>query len=265
MRTATALFLAFQGLVMFLGPLARANGGEVGRDAGMIFPLESDSVQLVSENLYISLPPLHGKGKAQCSYVLRNLAGSPRAFDMAFVTNDPWPLSAKDYGALYRGANFHVQHGKEYVPFHLEALDKPRWAHLLGEPPDSLPIWHVSMRAKDTIELSMSYDVEWSGPGVSVDADADSEYVSFTFAYHAAPASLWAGRIESAHIEFYFEDVLLPHILECVAETHACVSVDIQPPGYQWHSTFLSWDMKDWEPTTDLSIAIAWWNRHEPR
>lgn len=103
---ATGALIAFAYL---LGAcVALANGPEVGRDAGMIFPVASDSVQLVSEQVLIQLQLDAYEGTAECKYTLRNLTGVAASFEMAFVTNPPLSPTPEEYRRQYEDAHFHV-------------------------------------------------------------------------------------------------------------------------------------------------------------
>lgn len=61
------------GILLLLNSASElsANGAEVGRDAGMIFPVASDSVQLVTEYVVVQIPSdVSDAGQATC-YLMR--------------------------------------------------------------------------------------------------------------------------------------------------------------------------------------------------
>jgi hypothetical protein len=250
--------LVIGGVLVWCSLLAEAmaNGPEVGRDAGMIFPVASDSVQLVSERVVIRVPDDWSKpGRATCHYVLRNLSSARREFEMAFLTNAPFAPTPDGYRVQYEGARFTVTLDGSPLDVRHSPVAAVRWTGLDDMPPDSLPTWRVALRPGATGQLDMSYDVSWSG-------GSDGGSSSSELTYHARPAALWAGPIREAEIRFELNP-LAALILECSPQLGRCFSFSIDPPGYRWLGAGFGWSFKDWEPTTDFSFGYEI-HRDEP-
>ena len=83
-------------------------------------------------------------GVATCKYVLRNLSGTRRVFEMAFVTNPPLQPSPDGYRRHYADAHFEVQLDGIPVQVRYAAVASGQWTDLVREAPDSLPTWQVA-------------------------------------------------------------------------------------------------------------------------
>ncbi len=241
---------------MVLSDPVLANGAGVGRDAGMIFPVASDSVQLFAEFVNIRLPDDRGEpGHATCRYVLRNLAATRCEFEMAFVTNAPFVIvtepprgtTAESYRRHYVDAGFEVLLDGTPLEVGYAAVARGQWTDLVRDAPDSLPVWNVTLEPHVLGHLQMKYDVDWSG-------GSEGGHRSARLTYHALPAALWAGHIEWAEIHFELAP-LAALVLACGPQLGSCFSVSIDPPGYEWSEDGLGWCYQDWEPTTDFSFS----------
>jgi hypothetical protein len=239
--------VAATALLASLPHLALANGAEVGRDAGMVFPVASDSVQLVAEYVNVQLPTGWGeKGRVFCDYRLRNLASSRRDFEMAFVTNPPLSPEPAAYRGIYADAGFQVLLDGSPLEVRYAPVARGRWSDFVEGAPDSLPVWRVRLAPRATARLRMEYDVTWSG-------GADGGHSSTELTYHARPAALWAGRIEEAEIHFEMDPVAAL-VLECGPQLGECFGFSISPAGYTWYRDGFGWRFEDWEPETDFEF-----------
>ena len=249
-RILTSVGAILAGIIIqvALSPEALANGAEVGRDAGVIFPVASDSVQLVSERVTVRLPNDWSEpGQATCNYVLRNLAATQRNFEMAFVTNPPFAPTAEGYRRQYDSAGFEVSLDGSPIEVRYAPVARGQWSDFVRSAPDSLPVWRVILESGATRELKMNYSVSWSG-------GSDGGHSSTRITYHARAAALWAERIESASIRFEL-DPLAALILECAPQLGECFRFSISPPDYKWYHGAVQWEFVNWEPTTDFSFG----------
>lgn len=212
----------------------------------MIFPVGTDSIQLVSEAVVIHLASGWRPGHTECTYVLRNLATTAQSFEMAFVTGPPFATTPEGYRQHYNDANFVVRLDDVPLQVSRAPVARGRWTHLVDSPPDSLPAWHLRMAAHATARLLMTYDISWSG-------GSDGGHTTTEFTYHARPAALWAGVIEEASIAFRL-DPLATTILECGPQLGTCFSFSIHPSGYRWHAEGFSWEFENWEPMSDFTF-----------
>lgn len=229
-------------------PGARANGPEIGRDAGTVFPLATDKIQLVSELVTLKLPD-GGAGRAECNYVLRNLTDELQSFEMAFLTGSSYRQDGPDDRA-YPDLDLHVSRERRELAVSMAALDRARWEPLIANPPDSIPVWNVVIEPRAEASLWISYGIGWSGGG-----EGRSRHRAFT--YYAKPAAFWAGRIEQATIAFALGD-LTAKVLSCLPDSATCVQRTIEPAGYRWTGGGLRWDLKDWEPAEDFRLDLRW-------
>jgi len=221
---------------------AYANGPEIGRDAGVIFPVEADSVQLVSEVVLASLPnafvdeEIQGLalGSVKCTYRLRNLSNSAETFDMAFLANRPTEF--------YRKPDFDVSIDGQPAQVSLEIIDKSRWAQYEAYPPDTLPTWQVSIEPKGEVTILITYAVSWS--------NSEEHRV---FHYHAMPAALWAGKIQQARIEFQIDTPAADAAGQTIWK---CVNKIVEPDGYSETTSGVVWEMTNWEPSTDFRLWV---------
>jgi hypothetical protein len=229
-----------------------ANGPNVGRDAGMVFPVHNPVVQLVSERVVIQLPWNDGSdGSASCRYVLRNLSDAPQTFEMAFVTNPPFAAdNPTAYRSHYSDAEFTVrQNGRDLMASY-EPVDISAWATLVRGLPDSLPVWRVSIPPDTSTTLEMDYRIEWSG-------GADGSSISQYFRYQARPAALWAGTIDNAEVVFEV-DVATMRLIDKHRDVDGCFELEVSPTGAIWEGNRLSWRFRDWEPSEDPEFYLKY-------
>ncbi len=243
-RGSVAVVLSLASLLT-AAHVAMGNGPEVGRDAGMILPVASDSIQLVSEQVRIKLPLHEYQGTANCTYVLRNLAATAASFEMAFATNPPFDPTPDGYRRQYREARFVVALDGAPIEAQYAAVAPGRWSDLVPSGPDSVPVWRVALGPRATAEVTIQYAVSWSGGG-------EGGHTTKVFTYYARPAALWAGVIESADIQFDMG-------MLAESETNGyhgvdSVRVSIEPAGYVRVGTAIHWHFTNWEPSDDLSF-----------
>lgn len=222
-----------------------ANGPTIGRDAGMVFPVDNSAVQLVSERVIAHLPTYaESFGRVSCRYELRNLSPSPQTFEMAFVTNPPFAVDKPSaYRSHYSDARFSVRQSGIDLSVAYEPVDISSWSTLIEGLPDSLPVWRVSIPSDTSTVLEMDYRIEWSGGG-------DGSSISQYFRYRARAASLWAGTIDRAEIVFEIDDETMQVIKEH-GNADSCYVLTVTPEGAVWKGNRVSWLFEDWEPADD--------------
>ncbi len=247
-----ALWASCGVLVALLSPvrLARANGPEIGRDAGAIFPLESPAVQLVYEHITATLPPQgyeYDPGSVVCIYGLRNLTDQAVTFEMSFVTNIPgrFPGVVADQ---YRRAKFTAQLKGADLPVGIAPADSAKWVPFFGVPVDSLPVWTIELGPREEATLRVSYLAEWSG-------GADGDHWTRYFEYLATAASLWAGPIEHARVEFVLGDLFVAALKE-MGEGSDRFQVQIEPADGKWSWNGVVWERANWEPDEDFRLSF---------
>jgi hypothetical protein len=120
----------------------------------------------------------------------------------------------------------------------------------LPSPPDSLPAWNVSFGPYQEVYLKISYDTSWSG-------GCRGSECQFTMKYHAKPARLWAGSIESATIQFIF-DTLTQALISCNPDNGKCLELTAHPDGFEQSSRGFMWQLRNWEPDHDFELTAAW-------
>jgi hypothetical protein len=237
----------------------QANGAEFGFGVGSVFPLETESVQLQEESVDVWLPTGGGlgwNGSVQCLYTLRNLTGEELKFTMGFVTD----ASAQQYppamlSSFYHQAAFSARVGRQAAPIEIWAVDASSWPDSLGSPPDSIPVWRVTIGPNATENVEIRYHITAGGG-----AEGNHIYVETT--YRARPAALWAGTISRAKIIFRL-DPLAAALLRCSKDPGSCVHMSITPAGYQWLDESILWQMTDWEPEQDFQFAVDWYGKDD--
>jgi len=226
-----------------------ANGPEVISTGPAVIPVQSVAVQLVTEDVRVTLPGIgDGRGgSVSCVYELRNLTDQPISFEMAFVTNDnqwfPGDREAVD-------SRFSVRQVDEELPVRVVAIDPTAWSTLVAGPPDSLPSWTVGIPAAAMTSLLISYQFWWR----STRGPSDGQH-SLAFRYHARPAAAWAGNIRKARVTFMLPGIN-GYLRRCLLEESPCASGRISPPGYTTTKEGLVWEFFDWEPTVDFEVAL---------
>jgi hypothetical protein len=171
---------------------------------------------------------------------------------MAFMTSEPREFPPELSSQMYRDANFRVEMNGRELPFRFEGLEKGRWAEIEMSPPDSLPVWEVTIPRGETVSLHMTYDVLWSG-------GADGSHLHREFSYRARPAALWAGVVEEAEVSFLFDE-LTARLLRCLPGSDGgCFRWKIEPEGYEWVPGGVRWHMAQWEPSRDFGISFDWY------
>ncbi len=238
------------GILLLLNSTSElsANGPEVGRDAGMIFPVASDSVQLVTEYVVVRIPSdVSEAGQATCYYTLRNLASTRRDFEMAFVAKPQFAPSPEEYRRGYEGAAFEVVLDGSPLEVRYAPIARGAWTAFAPDAPDSLPVWRVAMDPGATRDLKMRYLVTWTR---GLDGDESGAVIS----YRARAAALWADRVLSASIRFEL-DPLAARVLQCAPPSGSCFQLSLDPPGYRWKHGAVEWEFTNWEPDTDFSFG----------
>lgn len=228
---------------------ARANGPEIGFDAGTIFPIESRNIQLVSETVTIDLPAeaysnaSKVKHNAVCKYVLRNLSDSTLTFHMAFVSNtryeaaDTLDIVSNSYEVTQDGRNCEVSY---YRSRENEFFSE------FGSNQVLFPTWALSLGPHATSVVEILYNASWTG-------GCDGEGCGYSFTYHAPPAALWAGRIEHADFQLRIPDKTF---LRNFQRREAPWNAHVSPPGCRWSTDGLGWSFENWEPDTDLQMWV---------
>ena len=229
------------------GHPAWANGPEIGRDAGAVFPLESPAVQLVYEDVTATLSQGYEPGFVVCIYGLRNLTDQAVSFEMSFVTNIPgrWPGVVADQ---YRRAKFTAKFKGADLAVGIAPADSTKWTPFFGMPVDSLPVWTIDLGPREEATLRVSYLAEWSG---GADGDSWGRY----FEYLATAASLWAGPIEHARVTFVLGDLFVAALRE-MGEGSDRFKVQIEPADGKWSWNGVVWERANWEPDEDFRISF---------
>jgi hypothetical protein len=242
--------LIFMFLTSLFGRL-QANGPEIGFDAGSVFPVESQDIQLVREWVFARLPLYQQQIDVRCEYILCNLSNEDQTFTMGFVTSTMKESQLRPYNQVdFRVSQEHHGIGVSFAP-----AEQSRWNELGISVPDSLPVWEVSIQAQDSTTIQITYQALWSGGG-------EGGSVSKYFTYYAVPATLWAGPIESADITFSFGG-LIANLLQCAESNDVGVNVRIGPQGYEWDSYGLKWEFSNWEPAENFQFMMHWYEGEE--
>jgi hypothetical protein len=220
----------------------RANGPAIGRNGAAIFPVGSTTIQLRAESVLVRLPDpsrLSLNGRAECIYFLRNLSDSTQSFPMSFLADYPFAGMSNSY---QEAVQFRVRANGEDLPVRFRSVDRQRWLPYEEGLPDSLPTWELRIGPAAEIRLVMTFLVTWTGD--------ETVY----FSYDTRPAQLWAGRVESAHIEFQIDSPAsnvkcsvwkrTPH--GGVNDTTAC----------RWARKGPAWDFTEWEPEEVLHVTM---------
>lgn len=153
------------GLLLLAGSTrAWANGPEIGRDAGMVFPLESAAVALDAETVDVRYDFSSRLGAAECVYHLRNLTNSPQVLEMAFLTNSAAGQSGGSHG-FYRDLQMSVEIDGERAPVELAPVRPSSWSDLIKPVPDSLPVWKLALAPEASIRVHLTYPA-WSRAAV---------------------------------------------------------------------------------------------------
>jgi hypothetical protein len=219
--------------------VSRGNGPQVGFQAGAIFPIGSRTVRLLSEHVTIRLGEPLDEGHAECNYELVNLTDSTQAFKMSFVPYGNFSGDSTDQ------STFTVQCKGRRVPLHYARIDRDAWLPYASDPPESLPVWDLVIGPTDTLHLNMTYPVYWTG---------DSGDGWWRSVYNTRPASLWAGSVGHAKIQFEF-DQFTGTLLRDGCPAGAC-ETRFSPKGYAWSGWKLVWEFDEWEPREDIAVEV---------
>jgi hypothetical protein len=242
--------LALLAVIALTSPVS-ANGPEVIATGASLVPVQSSAVQLVREIVHVTLPGSwdQGGGNVDCRYWLRNETPTPATIQMAFVTGEKRP-TFPDVVETFRDSRFSVRMAGQDVPVTMKAILTEDWSSVMDAPPDSLPVWEITIAANETAFVVIKYDVWWSGRI----ADSGDRDVPF-FRYNARPAALWAGPIEECDIVFSI-DGINTGLLRCLLEDGHCAKAVIDPPGYDWRFDGIHWHFQHWEPDRDFDISL---------
>lgn len=242
--------LPILALSLLVATATQANGPNIGRDPGGIFPVANDDIQLVSEE--VSVAPGHDDdpGWARCVYHLRNLTDREHVLDVAFyIRSIGWGI-ASDYPIFASRLEFRATQDGRPLPVAVEKIDPARWQAVASAPVDSLPTWTMTIGPHEETRLVLDYQVVWTRG-----ADGSTGYQELT--YHARPASLWAGVIESAVIEFQL-DPLTMKLIEEHRLTDERFELRIEPGGYEWTGNVIRWRLTDWDAAVDPEVSFSY-------
>lgn len=216
---------------------ALGNGPEVGRDAGVVFPIHSEGVRLMHESVAIQLSGSEvDRTRAECSYTLFNETDVEKTIEMSFVYTEPELWNSRGFKVI-------AQRPTRRIPVHFEPIDPELFGKFIAAVPDSLPVWKLTIPPRESVDVTIVYDVAWTM--------AAGHYF---FRYHALPAALWDGDVKSARIRVEFLG-LFGALVRC-AGMDGCLSWKIEPAGFQWKGSAIEWNLTDWEPTEDFTIVV---------
>ena len=233
---------------------ALANGMEIGFDAGSAVPLQSQNIQLVSENVTIffggDLP-----GKTVCEYTLRNLTSQAQTIQMGFLVGSKYSRDPRSYADVYRAAGVRVIRWGDTLTsgdllVRMEEMDSIRWKDIVPFPSDSIPVWEVRFGPSEVVDLEISYETGWTG-------GCNEGHCRFDITYYARAASLWAGSVERATIRFRL-DRLAALLMACHPNPTSCLQLSATPASFTRFPWGFSWEMRDWEPAEDFNVSVEW-------
>jgi hypothetical protein len=226
-----------------------ANGPQVGFDGGGIVPLASHDIQLVREtvDLYAPLSDEYDPGRATCYYVLANRSSRPRTITMSFLGGY---TGLGDFAALPGAFVAHV--GGTPVAVRLEKADRSRWMEFDVAVPKSLPVWQVTIPARDSTSVGIEYEILWSGGSDGSTDGRDLRYL-------ARPAALWAGRIHEATFRIHLGR-LATGLLRGLPlnRDEGPVRLRVEPPDATWIPDGIAWRRTNWEPDHDFRFGVDW-------
>ena len=248
------ILLASFALLLASAVIARANGPEIGIDAGMVIPVASTNIELEAEWVDVSAPLGLEEGKLECMYRLRNRGHKARVVTMGFLVGGPSvnPVESPshwDDPAL--GLEVHRLDGSP-LPVRREAARKRAWRELLYEMPDSLPVFDVPIPADSVAVFVINSRITWSGGSDGNDSGVRLRYI-------ATPARLWAGPVGHAEIRFRFSGLdaaLLKKAWKTTAQDS--LQVTIAPAGFTWTNDGVLWKFDQWEPRENPTVSIDW-------
>jgi hypothetical protein len=238
-------------LVVLEPPSAFANGPTIGYDGGSIVPLANPDIQLVTESvdLHAPLTDDYEKGRARCWYLLANRSAQPRSFAMSFLGGwqAGWPGLE-----FMTSRNFWVSIDGQPVTIRKEPIDHARWEEFAVGLPDSLPVWEVTIPARDSVSVNIDYEIEWSGGSDSITDGRELQY-------YARPARLWAGALRRATFRLHLGQIVTALLRDrAINRDDSAVRLRIEPPDARWTFDGLEWQRTDWEPDTDFRFGIDW-------
>lgn len=253
MKTTLAVVLA-----VLLAGTARANGPEIGIDAGVVVPVASSNVELEKEWVDIRAS-LGVDGTLECMYLLRNRSHKARIVPMGFLVGGPSVdrefASHWDDPAL--GLEVHYPSGKA-IPVRREAARKHAWSEIAESMPDSLPVFDIPIPADSAVAFLITSRISWSG-------GSDGENHGVMLKYVATPARLWSGPVGHAEIAFHFSDLEVALLRQAWETTRfvedvapGSVKVEIKPAGFTWTNDGVLWKFDHWEPRENPTVWIDW-------
>jgi len=254
-RSCARTAIAGLSLLLVSSAVAFANGPEVGYDAGSVVPIHSRNIQLVSEDVTITIGG-DVPARAVCQYMLKNLTPQPQTIQMGFLLGTQFSYDAQGYANHYRAAGVRVERRGDTltagdIPVRMEEIDSIRWKDLVPSPSDSLPVWEVKFGPSEVVNLTISYATSWSG------WCNEERHCRFGITYYARPASLWAGSVENARITFRF-DRFVTMLMACNPDPASCFQVSAAPVGFTRFPGGFVWEMRDWEPAEDFNVSAEW-------
>jgi hypothetical protein len=202
----------------------------------------------VYENVTAFISPDDFVVPVVCEYRLRNLTDKTQTVEMSFLINsEASPSGADGEGPyvetyLWAHTNFVVLVNGREVSVETAPAKPGAWANYLQYPTDTLPVWTVTVKAREEAHISISYrSMKHGGSGVAV------------YRYLAKAAALWAGPIEYATIRF----VLGEWVTWEVEESRSEYSIyRISPKDYQIKKAGLVWVRENWEPDEDFTFVV---------
>jgi hypothetical protein len=170
---------------------------------------------------------------------------------MAFVANRPFEYEGA-YTRAYRDMEMRVDIDGREVPVSLAALAPGKWSEFIKPPPDSLPMWAVTIAPHDTTRVHIKYRVSSSG-------GAEGHHGDMKLQYYCRPAALWAGPIGHATIRFQMRN-LGDYLLRSIEWEGEGACLTISPSGWRGSASSgtYEWRFENWEPTEDIWVEVKW-------
>jgi hypothetical protein len=234
--------------LLLAAAIARANGPEIGIDAGMIIPVASTNIELEAEWVQIT-SPLAGEGRLECQYRLRNRSHKARDFSMGFLVAGP-SVDPSHWDDPALELEVHLLDGTA-LPVRREAARKRAWREVAEAMPDSLPVFDVRVPADSTVDLVINSRITWSG-------GSDGDNTGVLLRYIATPARLWAGPVGHAEIRFRFSDLEAVLLKNAWKAPQDSLRVSIAPAGFTWTIDGVLWKFDHWEPRENPTVSIDW-------
>jgi hypothetical protein len=236
-------------LFLFFPFFTYGDGVAWGFDGHNLYPIENDSIKLVSELLKMQQSGMNVK--THCWYLLKNITNNPQNLTIGFYIGD-------DNSYYFKKSDLKVYVDGEETDYQKKIIEDTT---SLGFIEEIYGIWDMSFLPNESKMIYVEQILRWSEGGKAQILSGIGEW----FIYKLNLASKWAGKPERIEVYYDFGDSFPSYDTLAFGKTFSIKdtlwginkSIMIKPEGYNWvNDKKLVWVFENTDSIDDIKINI---------